>query len=72
MSALALLPAWGRVDSGLHRSQGTGASVYLAIVEPPLDTLGGKASCVPLRHTVHCWPFQRIVADGLLQPPITT
>ena len=44
ISAVALLPAWGRVNSGLYRSQGTGASVYLATVEPPLDTLGGEAS----------------------------
>ena len=44
MSAVALLPAWGRVNSGLYRSQGIGASVYPATVEPPLDTLGGKAS----------------------------
>ena len=44
MSVVVLLPAWGIVDSGLYRSQGTGASVYLATVEPPLDMLGGKAS----------------------------
>ena len=41
---MALLPAWGRVNSGLHRSQGAGASVYLATVEPPLDMLEGEAS----------------------------
>ena len=44
MSAVALLPAWDRVDSSLHRSQGAGASVYLATVEPQLDTLGAEAS----------------------------
>ena len=43
-SAVALLPAWGRVNSGLYRSQSAGASVYPATIEPPLDTLGGKAS----------------------------
>ena len=44
MSAVVLLPAWGRVDSGLYQSQSAGAAVYPATVEPPLDTLGGKAS----------------------------
>ena len=58
MSAVALLPEWGKVDSGLYRSQGTGASVYLATVEPLLDTLGGEASWVPLGHAVYRWPCQ--------------
>ena len=44
MSPVVLLPAWGGVDSGLHRSQGAGASVYLATVETPLDMLGGESS----------------------------
>ena len=44
MSAVALLPAWGRVNSGLYKSQGAGASIYLATVEPLLDTLDGEAS----------------------------
>ena len=44
MSVVALLPAWGRVNNGLYRSQSAGVSVYPATVEPPLDTLGGEAS----------------------------
>ena len=44
MSAVVFLPAWGRVNSGLYRSQSTGASVYPAAAELPLDTLDGKAS----------------------------
>ena len=55
MSAVALLPAWGWVNSGLYRSQGVGASVYLATVKPPLDILDREASWAPLGHTVHCW-----------------
>ena len=58
MSAVALLPTWARVNSGLYRSQGAGASAYLATVVPPLDMLGGEASRVPLGHTVHRWPCQ--------------
>ena len=58
ISVVVLLPAWGRVDSGLHRSQGASVSLYLTTVEPPLDTLGGEASWVPLGHTVYCWPYQ--------------
>ena len=58
ISAVALLPVWGRVNCGLYRSQSAGASVYPATVEPPLDTLGGEASWVPLGHTVNCWPCQ--------------
>ena len=56
--AVALLPVWGRVNSGLYRSQSAGASVYPATAEPPLDMLGGEASWVPPGHTVHCWPYQ--------------
>ena len=60
ISEVALLPAWGRVNSGLYRSQSSGASVYPATVEPPpLDMLGGEASWVPPGHTVHPWPCQR-------------
>ena len=53
-----LLPALGRVDSGLYRSQSAGASVYPATVEPLLYTWGGKASWVPPEHTVNHWPCQ--------------
>ena len=44
MLAVALLPAWGRVNSGLYRSQGSRSSVYLATVEPLLDMLDREAS----------------------------
>ena len=39
-----LSPTECKVNSGLYGSQKTGASVYPATVEPPLDTLGGEAS----------------------------
>ena len=58
ISAVALLPAWGWVSSGLYRSKSAGASVYSATVEPMLDTLGREASWVPPGHTIYCWPRQ--------------
>ena len=56
MSMVVFPPAWGRVSSGLHRSQGAGAYVYLATVEPPLDMLDREASWV------HTWTYSTLLA----------
>ena len=58
MLALALLPIWRRVYSGVYWPQALAAPVYTATVEPTLDTLGREACWVSLGYTVHCWACQ--------------